>query len=143
MKVSRSVRGSSAIGRTVITVALSAVILLVTGVANVHAITRPEVLKRAEHWIKKRVQYSQSSYYQGYRRDCSGFVSMAWKLKTSYTSSTISSAAKTEVVPPKRVSPTPPPAVVPAPLPSNLPTSTESSASTLTASPVGSLAPIR
>jgi hypothetical protein len=67
--------------------------MLAVGVTPAHAITRPEVLKRANHWIKKRVQYSQSSYYQGYRRDCSGFVSMAWKLKTSYTSSDIGSTA--------------------------------------------------
>ena len=93
VKVRRGVLRSSAIGRTVVTVAISAVFLLATGVANAHAITRPEVLKRANHWIRKHVQYSQSAYYQGYRRDCSGFVSMAWKLKTSYTSSTISSRA--------------------------------------------------
>jgi hypothetical protein len=83
----------SAIGRRVVTVALSAVILLAGNVPTAHAITRAQVLKRANHWIKKRVQYSQSSYYQGYRRDCSGFVSMAWKLKSSYTSSNIGSRA--------------------------------------------------
>ena len=33
--------------------------------------------------------YSQSSNYGGYRRDCSGFVSMAWKLSTSHTTRTI------------------------------------------------------
>jgi hypothetical protein len=84
----------SATGRRVVTVALSAVIMLAGHVPAAHAITRATVLKRANHWIKKRVQYSQSSYYQGYRRDCSGFVSMAWKLKKSYTSSTIGSKAK-------------------------------------------------
>jgi len=62
--------------------------------APAHAITRPAVIKRANHWIKKRVQYSQTRYYGGYRRDCSGFVSMAWKLKKSYTSSTIRSRAR-------------------------------------------------
>jgi hypothetical protein len=83
----------SAIGRRAVTVALSAVIMLAVHAAPAHAITRAEVLKRAGSWIKKRVQYSQSSYYQGYRRDCSGFVSMAWKLRTSYTSSDIGSRA--------------------------------------------------
>jgi hypothetical protein len=67
--------------------------MLATQVAPARAITRPEVLKRANHWIKKKVPYSQSSYYEGYRQDCSGFVSMAWKLKTSYTSSSIGSTA--------------------------------------------------
>lgn len=83
----------SATSRRVVTVALSAVLMLVAHAAPAHAITRTEVLKRANSWIKKRVQYSQSSYYQGYRRDCSGFVSMAWKLKTSYTSSDIGTRA--------------------------------------------------
>jgi len=94
VKVSRSVCEVSAIGRRVVTVALSAVLILASQVAPAHAITRPEVLKRANSWIKKRVQYSQSSYYHGYRRDCSGFVSMAWKLKTSYTSSDIGTRAR-------------------------------------------------
>jgi hypothetical protein len=67
--------------------------MLAGNVAPAHAITRTEVLKRANSWIKKHVKYSQSAYYQGYRRDCSGFVSMAWKLKTSYTSSDIGSVA--------------------------------------------------
>ena len=93
MKVSSRVRSVSALGRQVVTVALSAVILLAGNAAPAQAITRTEVLKRANSWIKKHVQYSQSSYYHGYRRDCSGFVSMAWKLKSSYTSSDIGSAA--------------------------------------------------
>ena len=83
----------SAFGRHVVTVALSAVVMIASHVTPAHAITRPQVLKRANSWIKKHVQYSQSAYYQGYRRDCSGFVSMAWKLRTSYTSSTIGSVA--------------------------------------------------
>ena len=66
-----------------------------TNIPSAHAITRPEVLKRAHNWIQKRVPYSQSGYYQGYRRDCSGFVSMAWKLNSSYTSSSILGQAKT------------------------------------------------
>jgi hypothetical protein len=62
--------------------------------ASASAITRPTVLKRANHWIKKHVRYSQGATYGGYRRDCSGFVSMAWRLKRSYTSSTIHATAK-------------------------------------------------
>jgi len=93
VKVSSRVLSVSALGRQVVTVALSAVILLAGNAAPAQAITRKEVLKRANSWIKKHVQYNQSSYYQGYRRDCSGFVSMAWKLKSSYTSSDIGSVA--------------------------------------------------
>ncbi len=62
--------------------------------ATASAITRATVIKRAHSWITRRVKYSQSAYYHGYRRDCSGFVSMAWKLKHSYTSSTIRSRAR-------------------------------------------------
>jgi hypothetical protein len=58
-----------------------------------HAITRDAVLGRAHDWVVKRVRYSQSSTFAGYRRDCSGFVSMAWKLGRSYTSSTIRAVA--------------------------------------------------
>lgn len=57
------------------------------------AITRTQVIARANSWVKRHVIYSQSSYYAGYRRDCSGFVSMAWRLRTSYTSATIAEVA--------------------------------------------------
>ena len=62
--------------------------------APAHAITRDTIIERANSWVKKKVRYSQRSHYRGYRRDCSGFVSMAWKLKRSYTTRTISSRAK-------------------------------------------------
>lgn len=58
-----------------------------------HAITRKTVLKRANSWVKKQVPYSQRGYYKGYRRDCSGFVSMSWKLGKSYTTRTLSKRA--------------------------------------------------
>ena len=58
-----------------------------------HAITRTTVLDRAHTWVAKKIIYSQTSWYAGYRRDCSGFVSMAWKLGRSYTSRTIHAVA--------------------------------------------------
>jgi hypothetical protein len=94
VKVIRANSTGLAIGRVTLTVVLSAILFLAMNVASAHAITRKEVIKRANHWIKKRVKYSQSSYYQGYRRDCSGFVSMAWKLRHSYTSSSIRGVAR-------------------------------------------------
>ncbi|MCX2952997.1 hypothetical protein [Lentzea sp. NEAU-D7] len=52
-------------------------------------ITRSEVLARSRTWISARVPYSQSdcfgNKYGAYRTDCSGFVSMAWGLRISYT----------------------------------------------------------
>jgi len=71
-----------------------AAILSLSAPAPAHAITRAKILKRANHWVHKRVRYSQRSYYRGYRRDCSGFVSMAWGLKKSYTTRTISKRAR-------------------------------------------------
>ena len=62
--------------------------------APASAITRQRIIKRANYWVKKRVPYSQSRTYRGYRRDCSGFVSMSWKLGKSYSTRTISKRAK-------------------------------------------------
>jgi hypothetical protein len=90
VKVSSLVREApSSLRRFVLAIALAMALALGGSLSAAHAITRPAVLKRANHWIKRRVGYSQHAYYGGYRRDCSGFVSMAWKLKRSYTSSTI------------------------------------------------------
>jgi hypothetical protein len=47
-------------------------------------LTRDQILDRAETWVSARVPYSMSKYWKdGYRQDCSGFVSMAWGLGTS------------------------------------------------------------
>ncbi|MFF4898410.1 peptidoglycan-binding protein [Streptomyces sp. NPDC001068] len=44
-------------------------------------ITRTEIINRAKLWITAQVPYSMSLYWtDGYRQDCSGYVSMAWKL---------------------------------------------------------------
>lgn len=66
----------------------------VAGPKKARTITRQMVMKRAKHWVKKRVPYSQSRYHQGYRQDCSGFVSMAWQMGTSYTTRSLPSAAR-------------------------------------------------
>ena len=65
-------------GRLVITIALGMTLMLGLLPTGAQAITRPTVIRRANHWIKRRVGYSQRAYHGGYRRDCSGFVSMAW-----------------------------------------------------------------
>ena len=58
-------------------------------------ISRSEVIARAKNWWDRRVPYSQSAYAwdvnhgKQYRTDCSGFVSMAWKLTTSRTTYTL------------------------------------------------------
>ncbi|WP_406008728.1 peptidoglycan-binding protein [Streptomyces sp. NBC_00637] len=43
--------------------------------------TRADIIRRAKQWVSAEVPYSMSTYwYDGYRQDCSGFVSMAWNL---------------------------------------------------------------
>lgn len=82
------------ISRATIVLSVSFVLLLGVFVTPASAITRSQVLSRASTWIRRQIPYSQRGYYAGYRRDCSGFVSMAWKLNTSYTTRTISSRAR-------------------------------------------------
>ncbi|MGW1555056.1 peptidoglycan-binding protein [Streptomyces sp. NPDC002144] len=43
--------------------------------------TRTEIINRAKTWVAAEVPYSMDDYWtDGYRQDCSGFVSMAWGL---------------------------------------------------------------
>ena len=86
-----SLRVPAILGRLLLAIPLSVALIMAANAAPASATTRDEVLSRANNWVKKRVPYSQSGYYSGYRRDCSGMVSMAWGLRTSYTSSTIRS----------------------------------------------------
>jgi hypothetical protein len=59
-------------------------------------ITRAEIMSRAKKWIDAKVPYSMSTYWSdGYRQDCSGYVSMAWNLTTNeWTGSLASFATK-------------------------------------------------
>lgn len=46
---------------------------------------RQEILARAASWLGadgQGVPYSMSAYHDGWRTDCSGYVSMAWNLRT-------------------------------------------------------------
>ncbi|MDQ0796210.1 peptidoglycan-binding protein [Streptomyces sp. B1I3] len=48
------------------------------------ATTRADIINRAKTWVTAQVPYSMDSYWSdGYRQDCSGFVSMAWGLGTN------------------------------------------------------------
>ena len=40
---------------------------------------RRAIIQRALKWVSDGVLYSQTATHEGYRRDCSGFVSMAWQ----------------------------------------------------------------
>ncbi len=64
---------------------LSVLLFTMLGAASAHAITRDEVLARAQRLTDFPVAYSQSKYHAGYRTDCSGYVSMCWNTKTSWS----------------------------------------------------------
>jgi hypothetical protein len=47
-------------------------------------LTRTQIMERARTWVAAEVPYSMTSYWKdGYRQDCSGYVSMAWGLNTN------------------------------------------------------------
>ncbi|GAA2479069.1 peptidoglycan-binding protein [Streptomyces gobitricini] len=50
-------------------------------VSSLRRSTRAEIINRAKRWVAAKVPYSMEKYWtDGYRQDCSGFVSMAWNL---------------------------------------------------------------
>jgi hypothetical protein len=52
---------------------------------------RRTVLERGFSWLDQNVPYSQSRTFNGYRTDCSGFVSMCWETGTSFTTAIFAS----------------------------------------------------
>jgi len=61
---------------------------------NVECLARATMISRAQVWVNNKVPYNQQGYYDGYREDCSGYVSMAWGLNkpglTTFTLGTVS-----------------------------------------------------
>ncbi|MFE8946348.1 peptidoglycan-binding protein [Streptomyces sp. NPDC007856] len=54
------------------------------GTARIPATTRTKIINRAKIWVAAQVPYSMDDYWSdGYRQDCSGFVSMAWGLPSN------------------------------------------------------------
>ncbi|RAS57062.1 hypothetical protein C8D87_1281, partial [Lentzea atacamensis] len=50
--------------------------------ASAASVTRSEVIARASKWLNPPVPYSMyAPYKDGYRRDCSGYVTMAWNIE--------------------------------------------------------------
>ncbi|MFF5971779.1 peptidoglycan-binding protein [Streptomyces sp. NPDC012769] len=46
--------------------------------------TRAEIVNRAKTWVTAQVPYSMERYWNdGYRQDCSGYISMAWNLRSN------------------------------------------------------------
>ena len=50
---------------------------------------RRQMMARAEHWVAQGVPYNQGVWHEGYRTDCSGYVSMCWGLRDSLVTSTM------------------------------------------------------
>ncbi|MEV0277249.1 peptidoglycan-binding protein [Streptomyces sp. NPDC050610] len=64
--------------------------VMALAVAN-RTTTRDAILNRAQHWVNQQVPYSMSHYWSdGYRQDCSGFVSMAWNLGSNQWTGSLS-----------------------------------------------------
>ncbi|MGW1024051.1 peptidoglycan-binding protein [Streptomyces sp. NPDC002577] len=60
-------------------------------VPEVTPTTRTEIINRAKQWVAAKVPYSMDKFWaDGYRQDCSGFVSMAWNLGTNEWTGTLS-----------------------------------------------------
>jgi len=65
-----------------------------TRVVGKRCIDGSSMISRAAVWVANRVPYNQGATYQGYREDCSGYVSMAWELsKPGYTTQTLPSVS--------------------------------------------------
>ncbi len=53
---------------------------------------RQMAMWRAQTWVNDKVPYSQGTVYRdGYRRDCSGYISFVWGLSSSYNTGSLSS----------------------------------------------------
>ena len=60
------------------------------GASTALAIGRTTVIARAQNWVDKPGTYSQKKFRDGYRKDCSGYVSMCWKTGTSHSTRSFS-----------------------------------------------------
>jgi hypothetical protein len=92
VKRTRSAAGASL--WTLALVAALAIPLLALTPADALAISRDAVLARAQSWVDSPVRYSQRKRHLGYRTDCSGYVSMCWKTKTSWSTRSFKSVTR-------------------------------------------------
>ena len=61
---------------------------------KVGCINRDTIVKRGQDWVDKHVPYNQGGTHDGYRTDCSGFISMCWELsKPGLTTQTMHTVA--------------------------------------------------
>ncbi|KPI16421.1 NLP/P60 protein [Actinobacteria bacterium OK074] len=63
--------------------------------AKLRPTTRAEIINRARKWVTAEVPYSMNAYWSdGYRQDCSGFVSMAWNLPVNEWTGSLDTVAE-------------------------------------------------
>lgn len=64
-------------------------------VDNLKCTARSTMISRGQAWVNAHVPYNQGGTYDGYRTDCSGFVSMCWELaRPGLTTSTLHTASR-------------------------------------------------
>jgi hypothetical protein len=62
---------------------------------TVGCVARTAMIDSAEVWVKNKVPYNQGGDYDGYREDCSGYVSMCWEsAKPGHTTETLGEISK-------------------------------------------------
>lgn len=85
--------------RSITTGISAAVVTVIALLAPTPATAQPgsEIIERARSWVEAGVGYSGNNsftnQYGTYRTDCSGYVSMAWGLSSSYTTVTLPSVS--------------------------------------------------
>jgi hypothetical protein len=85
-------------GAWLLALALFAALTVASPAAARETISGAEMVKRGHSWFEADVQYSQTgtftNRYGTYRRDCSGYISMAWGMSKSYTTSSLVTKAR-------------------------------------------------
>ena len=52
-------------------------------ILSLSSISRDQIMQRAQVWVDEKIPYSQTATTNGYRQDCSGYVSYSWASSTS------------------------------------------------------------
>jgi hypothetical protein len=81
---------------------LAVAITVFAGISTAHAATAQtpsyfngkDAVRRAAEWTDAQVPYSQTSWRDGYRTDCSGLISKAWNLDRSFVTWSLPEIAK-------------------------------------------------
>jgi len=72
--------------------AILAVVFVLSSAIPAYAISRTTIVARGRSWVNRAVPYSQEVKFEGYRTDCSGFLSMCWVLSRNGSPLSLSTA---------------------------------------------------